>query len=354
MKVTRRETWAALLLCLGACAEDGGAEPRDGAAPGPGVQDGALPDASGWDAAATDGQLSDASADAGGDASLSDASTDDASGDAAVEQGTTPRPSKGCSGGSLKPGDSSVTIASAGGNRSYVVHVPASYGGDVPVPLVYDFHGGTINADIEKLWSGWDKVSDQQGFIVVYPNSYDGFWKAGGSFGSTPDDVQFTRDMTAELFAKGCIDQRRVYATGWSMGGAMTFRLACLAADLFAAYGPMGAGVPPAEVDGCKPARPASLMLTIGKNDPLNAWDGVPAGPGINALGVRDLFRDRNGCSDAAHETYGKFCSGHEQCSAGVEVHVCLVNGGHDAWGNSDNFNIPSENWKLFERMRLP
>ena len=52
------------------------------------------------------------------------------------------------------------------------------------------------------------------------------------------DDVAFARALVAQVSTTACIDPKRVYATGFSMGGGMAHYLACHAADVFAAVAP--------------------------------------------------------------------------------------------------------------------
>src|SRR5690349_5989331 len=67
---------------------------------------------------------------------------------------TPPGTSPGCSNGSLTPGDSTETLTHDGAQRQYLVHVPASYTGSTPVPLVIDIHGLTSSATAQKGLSG--------------------------------------------------------------------------------------------------------------------------------------------------------------------------------------------------------
>lgn len=60
--------------------------------------------------------------------------------------------------------------------RSYLVHLPATYDPRKPTPVVVAFHGGSANADNMIVFSGLNEKSDEAGCIVVYPNG-TGRWK---------------------------------------------------------------------------------------------------------------------------------------------------------------------------------
>ena len=70
----------------------------------------------------------------------------------------------------LAPGDHTRTIEHGERTRSYIVHVPPSYDGSKPAPVVLAFHGGGADAKSMVRFSGLNGKSDKAGFIVVYPN----------------------------------------------------------------------------------------------------------------------------------------------------------------------------------------
>ena len=67
------------------------------------------------------------------------------------------------------PGETTRTLVSGGLTRSYILHVPPSYNGSNPVPLVLDFHGLSSNAAQQAGISGFRALSDAGGFVVVWP-----------------------------------------------------------------------------------------------------------------------------------------------------------------------------------------
>jgi poly(3-hydroxybutyrate) depolymerase len=136
--------------------------------------------------------VGDAGDGAGGGSS--DAQGDGVSEAGAAEAGTL----KGCGGGSLRPGDTAITLPHDGVDRAYIVHVPASYDGGHAVPLVLDLHGLTSNDSEQEALSGWREKADATGFIVVYPNGLGGSWNGGNpccgsSLRDNVDDEGFLR-----------------------------------------------------------------------------------------------------------------------------------------------------------------
>jgi polyhydroxybutyrate depolymerase len=136
---------------------------------------------------------------------------------------------------SLAPGETTRSIQVAGTARSYILHVPPSYAGVAPVPLVIDFHPLLGDGATQRNGSGYRALSDQEGFIVAWPNGIDRAWNVGPccTTSRTVDDVAFARAMVTEIESLGCVDPKRVYAAGYLMGGGMSHYLACHAADVF-------------------------------------------------------------------------------------------------------------------------
>jgi len=100
---------------------------------------------------------------------------------------------------------------------------------DGPVPLLVVHHGlGHAARNFEDR--GLEELAAREGLIVALPSGARSWWATEDSF-----DVKFVRDVVATVRAERCIDARRIFAFGASNGGFMTYRLACDAADLFAA-----------------------------------------------------------------------------------------------------------------------
>ena len=147
--------------------------------------------------------------------------------------------------------DQSVTITSEGRERRFILHLPsAAPAAGLPVVLAYHGLGGT--AESMRALSGFNVLADRHGFIVAYPHSLDiagsRQWNvyvdgepghAGVGAPNAPDDVLFTRDIIAYLSDRYAIDRTRVYASGMSNGGFMSYALSLLAPDAIAAIAPV-------------------------------------------------------------------------------------------------------------------
>lgn len=203
-----------------------------------------------------------------------------------------PRPNGGSGDGQDegRPGDFSYTVSVDGKSRSYLVHVPQVSGGGA-LPAVLNFHGGGGRAEIVPTTTGMNATADRYGFLAVYPEGTTGgivgghpsnTWNAGRCCGKAMadrvDDAAFVEAILDDLQRRFPLDVRRVYATGISNGGMLTYRLACEIADRIAAIAPVSTvGVFGSDVgtfDRCQPARSVPTIHFQGRADPCILYDG--------------------------------------------------------------------------------
>lgn len=234
--------------------------------------------------------------------------------------------------------------------RQYDVYVPASYDGSTAVPLVVDFHGAGSNKNQERNVSGFQALANSEGYIVVYPQGLFNTWNAGfccgGAVTNNIDDVGFARALVDQVAAEANIDRRRVYSTGLSNGGFMTHRLACEAADVFAAFVPSAAFI---GVSPCVPSRPLALLMMMGLNDTT-----VPYGTAAPSfLSWRNNGQCVGVTPDETVVDGGSNCQTYTNCADGVEVGLCSINSGHVVYINPD-IVVAQVAWDFMSRFSLP
>jgi polyhydroxybutyrate depolymerase len=259
---------------------------------------------------------------------------------------------------SYNPGDNRVMLQHGGRSRRFTVYLPSSVQAGMPAPLVLDFHGNGSNGAQEESSSGWKAKADREAFIVAYPDGVGNGWNVGNCCGealmSMVDDVGFTREIVKTISAAACVDAKRVYATGLSNGAGLTHRLACEAADVFAAIAAASADL---VTDPCKPSRPISELSVRGLTDTLVNYAGGNTGstgwysPG--AKGTLMLWKDIDACTGTP-DTSMQYCESYKSCEGGVEVTLCsLPNTGHILYDNSLGFNVPNVAWEMFKRQPM-
>jgi polyhydroxybutyrate depolymerase len=172
------------------------------------------------------------------------------------------------------------TLTSSGAKREYLLYVPKLYDRAKPTPLVITLHTSMSWDSSAMVISRWNKVADENGFIVVYPEA-SGFgpksWEMAQS--ETParmPDVIFISNLIDKLGASYNIDKSRIYANGMSNGGGMAFVLSCTLSDRVAAIGMVSAGLYP-EWSWCTDHRPVPVIAFHGTADPICPYSGGPS-----------------------------------------------------------------------------
>jgi polyhydroxybutyrate depolymerase len=261
----------------------------------------------------------------------------------------------------LGPGDATRTMNFSGTTRTYLVHVPPSYTGAALVPLVIDYHGLTSTAEQQAAISGFKLLSDTAGFIVVHPQGIGNAWNGGICCSTAADDVGFTRALVARMRAEAAIDARRIYATGLSNGGAMTHRLACEAADLFAAAAPFSFPISISPTSACVPSRPIAVLTSMGLTDQIVPYNG---GQFPSAATTFTHWRNTNQCGSDTPEIHNvsgaSYCDIDTSCTNGVQVGLCSITStspspypGHVLYINND-FNLAQVAWSFMSQFTLP
>lgn len=180
------------------------------------------------------------------------------------------------------PGAGSYTVRLPYGDleRSYRVYIPEGYRDEgAGAALVIVMHGaGGTGASTETL-TRFNTLADADPFVAVYPDGINNVWNDGRSGDpriTATDDVQFLSDIVTFISRSLNIDPLRVYATGYSMGGMMAYRLGCERPDLFAAVGSVASTMPYYLVARCNGSAPIPLIVFQGTDDQVVPWAGIP------------------------------------------------------------------------------
>ena len=295
----------------------------------------------------------------------------------------------------LKVGDNNSSIMSGGESRTFIVHVPAGYTGSSPVPVVIDFHplGGTGSS--QEGSSGWKGKCDSVGCIAVFPDSSkkagDNSWNAGYCCDNAQknqiDDVQFARDIVKYLETNSCVDPKRIYASGGSNGGGMTYRMACDAADVIAAVAPVDfrcvtGNDPLANAGQVTAANNTACSCTLPRPIAVVAWDekadtsivpysggqtpnlatdcpptGSCVGIGFSSAEVNAAtWASYDKCTDSGSaDPNNALCKTWSTCQGGTQVSLCsTTSGGHLAVYGNAAAKFTDTAWNVFKTQSLP
>lgn len=247
------------------------------------------------------------------------------------------------------PGTYRFNFVHGGLKRDYIVHVPAGLPKDRPAPMLLALHGGGGDMDFQADNYGLKQKADQAGFIAVFPNGYSRFpsgilatWNAGTCCGkaveNSIDDVGFLKAVIERVSRQASVDRTRVYATGMSNGGLMSYRLACELPTMIRAIAPV-AGTD--NTAACKPSRPVPVIHFHAKDDShvlFTGGSGPDALTKTNFTSVPVTIEKWVGINHAGSRAKrvlavpGATCELHTAGPGGAPVKLCATDTGGHSW----------------------
>jgi polyhydroxybutyrate depolymerase len=216
-----------------------------------------------------------------------------------------------------------TTLVSNGIDRTYRLHTPPSSAAAKRAPLVVVLHGASGNAGRVELRYHWDTLADHVGFVIVYPQGIGDRWNTDLDPHGV-DDVRFLSDLIDHLLRTLPVDPRRVFVTGMSNGGAMTYRIGCTLSDRIAAIAPVEAWNP-----GCHPRTPLSMVAVHGLAD--------REVPFASAQQSTAAWREYDHCPADAQTRQTGLVTRHvwSPCALGTFVQLYAVAGAGHEWPGS-------------------
>lgn len=238
-------------------------------------------------------------------------------------------------------------------NRIARIYIPSAYTGEEPWPLVLNFHGALIDID-GQVAHGMNETAETKGFLVAYPQGMEvklnnpllpdrgSGWNIGGGL-SENEDLAFINSLLDKIEADYNIDPARIYATGFSMGGMMSYYLACSFPDRIAGVASVAGGLSkPGRLYDCEPERAIPVLHIHGTDDPLTNYFPTTDSPLFSAEGTTQFWVDNNNCTDDPVETEAPDTDTedestvtifhHNDCAEGAEVLLYRVNEGRHSW----------------------
>lgn len=155
-------------------------------------------------------------------------------------------------------------------------------------PLLISCHGMDQDPNYQQSNTHWEAVADTAGFVVVYPRGGTGMstWDIQGD-----KDTKWMTEIIDQMYTDYKIDKKRVYLSGFSMGGMFTYHSMSKIADKIAAFAPTsGTNV----FGASKAMRPVPIIHPHGTNDDVLQYNQVE--------GFIKNYRDQFNCPAQAKE----------------------------------------------------
>lgn len=200
---------------------------------------------------------------------------------------------------------SNKTMMVGATSRSYRQYLPTGFNAvsEPGVPLIIALHGlGDVMTNFSNV--GFSYVADTARFIVVYPqgamNSFSQTsWNNGTLLSSPADDITFLSMLIDTMKVKYDIDLNRVYFTGFSMGGIMSYHMVCALPSRIAAIASVSGTMADSDVSGCNPNRAVPVMHMHGTADATVPYGSGPL-PSLSLVPTTLAFwQNNNGCADS-------------------------------------------------------
>jgi polyhydroxybutyrate depolymerase len=267
------------------------------------------------------------------------------------------------------------TLTFGGIKRTYRIYVPAIYNSSKAVPLVFNLHGLGSNADQQEAYGDFRPIADTANFIIVCANGTTSAagqgWNNFGALGTGVDDIGFISALIDRVSGKYSINKNRIYSTGMSNGGFMSYDLACFLNTRIAAIASVTGSMIASHLKACKANRPTPIMEIHGTADNTVTYagnGGLLTSTHIDTL--VNFWAKFNNCSapvitalpntntsDGSTVEHRVYKNGKNGSS--VELYK-VINGGH-TWPGSkiplastnQDFNASKEIWRFFNQFSL-
>ena len=233
-----------------------------------------------------------------------------------------------------------ATLDGGGLQRHFRVYRPNRIS---PSPgLVIVLHGAQGTGLQAEIWTGLDAQAHRLGWIAVYPDGYRDGWDAYGCcHHAGVDDVAFIVALIDRLEATDRVDPNRIYVTGMSRGGMMSYRLGCELSSRIVAIAPVAGNMATrdgsAQEVGCRPARPVSVLAIHGTLDPnapyAGGYSSVGQGTYASFNDVIGVWREIDGCAaSSSMSVSGRTTTTIWPCRAGSTIETKVISGGQHYW----------------------
>lgn len=262
------------------------------------------------------------------------------------------------------------SIIHDGIERDYILYVPETYDGSNSFPLVLNFHGYTSTAQQQMFYGDFRAIADTANFLLVHPQGTIDFagqphWNVGWGT-SNVDDVGFTSALIDSLATNYAVDLDRIYSTGMSNGGFMSFLLACQLSDKVAAVASVTGSMTSSMLAECQANAPVPAMQIHGTADGVVGYNGGAISEPIED--VVNYWVDQNDCSPQAGVIDIPDVDPNDGCTAeqyvysgginGTQVEFFKVTDGGHTWPGSafnsgvtnQDFNASAEIWRFFSQ----
>jgi polyhydroxybutyrate depolymerase len=256
--------------------------------------------------------------------------------------------------------------------RFYLIYKPLSLN-EEDAPVLIALHGYGSTAVIHKSYTGYEQLAEENKFIVIYPQGYklesllvnsSSHWNVGAwTIASEIDDLGFIDSIISLVINKEQVDESRIYSSGMSNGGFMSYHLACNLSRKIAAIASVTGSMSKETLADCAPSHPTAVLQIHGLQDlvvPYSGFDDLGMEPIDDVLAY---WANLNSCNperlvavvDYFNEKGSIDFINYESCMNSVDVRLIRIPSMGHTWPGLNNFNISAseEIWNFLSQFDL-
>lgn len=250
---------------------------------------------------------------------------------------TTGGSSPGCGNALAPTGEAVRSLTIQGVERTFIVDAPETIDPELPLALVFVFHGNGGNGQASQGMGLQNVPGARDEAVFLFPDGID--W---GGFGLGWDgycgeyDMELFDAMVATISDDYCIDPDRIFAAGFSWGGDMCQALACCRGDVVRAIAPAsGPELFPTYPAACPDTERPAFRMTYATND---------AYPPNMFADTIEWHRTEQGCAETSAPVDPEPCIAYDGCAK--PVIACEYEGLGHAWPG----DWADETWAFFSQ----
>ena len=256
-------------------------------------------------------------------------------------------------------------------DRYYFIYVPDNLDNEKSIPILFALHGYGSTARNHFSYTNYMPIADANNFIVVYPQGFpmnttlassSSHWNVGGwTVGSNVKDVEFMETVIDLVQKKISVDPTRIYSSGMSNGGFMSYHLACNLSNKIAAIVSVTGSMTPETYSSCSPSHPTPVLQIHGLLDTTVPYNGLSFMESIPK--VMQYWSEYNSCSTEPEESsiinieedYVINIDEYKNCLNNVDVKLILHSSMGHTWPreNSYGINASTEVWNFVSQFDL-
>ena len=256
-------------------------------------------------------------------------------------------------------------------DRYYFIYIPDNLDSERSIPVLFALHGYGSSARNHFSYTNYISIADAHNFTVVYPQGFpmnttlassSSHWNVGGwTVGSNVKDIEFIDTIIDLVQKKISIDTTRIYSSGMSNGGFMSYHLACNLSDKIAAIVSVTGSMTPETYSSCSPSHPTPILQIHGLLDTTVPYNGLSFMESIPK--VMQYWSEYNSCSSEPEESsiinedegYVINIDEYKNCLNNVEVKLILHSSMGHTWPreNSYGINASAEVWNFVSQFDL-